>query len=56
MSEIAALATANTLAQASLPLIQAAIVPQFPGNPSNYSTQDTVSLSSKAKTLHARHR
>jgi hypothetical protein len=55
MSEISALAAANFLNQASLPLIQAATVPQ--GNPSSSSsTQDTVSLSSEAKTLHAHHK
>jgi hypothetical protein len=53
MSEISALAAANFLNQAALPLIQAARVPQ--GNPSSSSsTQDTVSLSSEAKTLQAR--
>jgi len=55
MSEISALAAANFLNQASLPLIQAAALPQ--GNPSSSSsTQDTVSLSSEAKTLHAHHK
>ncbi|MDH3503204.1 MAG: hypothetical protein OEZ41_03140 [Nitrospirota bacterium] len=55
MSEISSLAAANFLNQAALPLIQAARVPQ--GNPSSSaSTQDTVSLSSEAKTLHAHHK
>ncbi len=56
MSEFSALAAANFLTQASLPLIQAAVVPQPQGNPSSSSTQDTVSLSSEAKALHAHHR
>lgn len=56
MSEFSALAAANFLTQASLPLIQAAVVPPPQGNPSSSSTQDTVSLSSEAKTLHANHR
>ena len=55
MSEFSALAAANFLTQAALPLIQAATVPK--GNPSSSSsTQDTVSLSSEAKLLHANHR
>ncbi|MCB9773567.1 MAG: hypothetical protein H6750_04500 [Nitrospiraceae bacterium] len=56
MSEFSALAAANFLTQASLPLIQAAVVPQPQGNPSPSSTQDTVSLSSEAKALHANHK
>lgn len=55
MSEISALAAANFLNQAALPLIKAATIPQ--GNPaSSSSTQDTVSLSAQAKTLHAHHK
>ncbi len=55
MSEFPALAAANFLNQAALPLIQAARIPQ--GNPSSSSsTQDTVSLTSEAKTLHAHHK
>ncbi len=55
MSQISALAAANFLNQAALPLIQAARIPQ--GNPSSSSsTQDTVSLTSEAKTLHAHHK
>lgn len=56
MSEFSALAAANFLTQTSLPLIQAAVVPQPQGNPSPSSTQDTVSLSSEAKALHANHK
>ncbi|MGP0591748.1 hypothetical protein ACTRXD_04300 [Nitrospira sp. T9] len=56
MSELSALAAANFLTQASLPLIQAAVVPQPQGNLSSSSTQDTVSLSLEAKALHAHHR
>lgn len=59
MSEFSALAAANFLTQAALPLIQAATIPM--GNPSlssstSSSTQDTVSLSSEAKILHAHHK
>lgn len=56
MSELSALAAANFLTQASLPLIQAAVVPQPQGNPASSSTQDTISLSLEAKALHAHHR
>jgi hypothetical protein len=55
MSEISALAAANFLTQAALPLIQAATIPQ--GKPSSSSsTQDIVSLSLEAKALHANHK
>ncbi len=56
MSEFPALAAANFLNQAALPLIQAAVLPHPHGTPSSSSTQDTVSLSSEAKALHANHR
>lgn len=56
MSEFSALAAANFLTQASLPLIQTAVVPQSQGNPSLSSTQDIVSLSLEAKALHANHK
>jgi hypothetical protein len=56
MSEISALAAANFLTQAALPLIHAAIIPQVQGNPSSSSSiQDTVSISSEAKALPAHH-
>ena len=52
MSQIAALATANTLPQVALPLIQGAAALQTPSNPSSASaSQDTVSISSEAKEL-----
>ncbi|GJL57537.1 MAG: hypothetical protein NPIRA03_03940 [Nitrospirales bacterium] len=56
MSEISALAAANFLTQASLPLIQRAIVSPPQGSPSSSSISDTVSLSVEAKALHANHR
>jgi len=56
MSEISALAAANFLTQAALPLIQAVAAPHPQINPSSSSsTQDTVSISSKAKALHTHH-
>jgi len=52
MSQIAALATANTLPQAALPLIQGAATLQTEGNASpTPASQDTVSISSEAKEL-----
>jgi hypothetical protein len=53
MSEISALAAANTLAQLSLPLIQAAVIPPKQGqllSPISTST-DTVTISTKATAL-----
>jgi hypothetical protein len=53
MSEISALATANTLAQLSLPLIQAAVIPPHQEqllSPLPPST-DTVNISPKAAAL-----
>ena len=57
MSQIAALATANTLPQAALPLIQGAPALQAQGNTSPAAaTQDTVSISSEAKELQSHHK
>ena len=56
MSEFSALAAANFLTQASLPLIQAAVVPQPQGSPPSSTIQDSVSLSLEAKALHVNHR
>lgn len=56
MSEISALAVANTLTQAALPLIQSAAAPQTQGGSSaSSSTEDTVSISSEAKELQDHH-
>ncbi len=56
MSEISALAIANTLTQAALPLIQAAAAPQTQGSSSpSSSTEDTVSISSEARELQGNH-
>ena len=52
MSQIAALATANTLPQTALPLIQGAAALQTQGNASPApASQDTVTISSEAKEL-----
>ena len=54
MSQIATLAAANTLPQAALPLIQGSAASQTQGNAApTSSTQDTVSISSKAQELQA---
>lgn len=56
MSEISALAVANTLTQAALPLIQAAAAPQTQGSSSpSSSTEDTVSISTEARELQGKH-
>jgi hypothetical protein len=56
MSEVTALAVANTLTQAALPLIQSAAAPQTHGNASTASsTEDTVSISAEAKGLQGNH-
>jgi hypothetical protein len=58
MSEISALTTANMLAQLSLPLIQAAVIPPDQGQLlSNLSTSiDTVTISTKAAVLQTPHK
>jgi len=58
MSEISALATANTLAQLSLPLIQTAVIPPKQGqllSPISTST-DTVTISPQAAALQPSHK
>lgn len=57
MSQIAALATANTPPQAALPLVQGAAALQAQGNSTPASsTKDTVSISSEAKELQGHHK
>jgi len=57
MSHIAALATANTLPQAALPLIQGAAALQTQGNATPPpTTKDTVLISSEAKALQGHHK
>ena len=58
MSEISALTTANMLAQLSLPLIQAAVIPPDQGkflSPLSNST-DTVTISTEATALQPPHK
>ncbi|MGD9850639.1 MAG: hypothetical protein AB7T38_05185 [Nitrospirales bacterium] len=56
MSQIAALTAANAIAQLTLPLVQASVLPQKKGQthspvtPSTHIT-DTVSISAKAAAL-----
>ncbi|MDR4495134.1 MAG: hypothetical protein AB7P17_09825 [Nitrospirales bacterium] len=56
MSQIASLTTANAIAQLTLPLIQASVLPQKNGQPQTPTTPslnvtDTVSISAKAAAL-----
>ncbi len=56
MSQIAALTAANAIAQLTLPLIQASILPQNQGKAQTPTTpsinlKDTVSISAKAAAL-----
>ncbi len=58
MSQIAALTAANAIAQLTLPLVQASVLPQKKGQAQSSvipSTQvtDTVSISAKALALNA---
>ena len=56
MSEVTALAVANTLTKAALPLIQSATPAQTQGSASGTSsTEDMVSISSEAKELQGHH-
>ena len=56
MSEISALAVANTLTQAVLPLIQAAAAPQTQGSSSpSSSTEDTVSIFTEVRELQGKY-
>ena len=58
MSEISALTTANMLAQLSLPLIQAAVLPPGQGQllSSLSNSTDTVTISTEATALQTPHK
>ena len=61
MSQIASLTAANALAQLTLPLIQASVLPQNKGQaqtpaPPSLNVTDTVSISAKAATLQAKNK
>lgn len=57
MSQIASLTAANAIAQLTLPLVQASVLPQKKGQAHSPATPltpitDTVSISAKAVALH----